>query len=512
MKKKVLSTLLTLAMIASLVSGCGKTEEETASGDAGNKETASEGTGEAAIDFDEDPYEVYVQYVGLFEENKNIKAVEDAINAIALEKINCTVHLVPTFIGDLPTNTSLQVAGGEKIDVITVGLTQALSSAVPDGLLLELEDLIAERGADVSKVTANVMEAGTIDGHVYAVSGYPYAAMGTGFVYNKTLADQYGIEMKDYMTMDDLAAAGEILKENGVYLTSFPNSTQLNYKFFSGIDSFGDGAIFGGITDPTESTTVENIYATDGLRDYFKGVKGWADAGYLPEGQLTDTTTVQEYFSQQKIFGTSSAYTINQITSWLTPDFETGMVQLTDGVISTSSATEFMLGIASTCERPDKAMDVINLIYGDAEVANLIQYGIEGTDYAAVEGTENVITRDGTANADRNSYFSPFVHFGNPMDLKVVSPLTDSYYDDLQAFEDSAKKSLSFGYTFDGSDYSAEAGAISAVLQEKLPMLNAGQVADVDTALDELIAAIEAAGINDVIKANQTQLDEYLAK
>lgn len=36
-----------------------------------------------------------------------------------------------------------------------------------------------------------------------------------------------------------------------------------------------------------------------------------------------------------------------------------------------------MLGIASTCERPDKAMDLLNLIYSDAEVANLLQYGVE---------------------------------------------------------------------------------------------------------------------------------------
>ena len=79
-------------------------------------------------------------------------------------------------------------------------------------------------------------------------------------------------------------------------------------------------------------------------------------------------------------------------------------------------------------------------------------------------------------------------------------------------YENSAKRSLCFGYSFDASDYSAEAGAISSKLQEMLPALNAGMVADVDAAVDELVAALEDAGINDVIEANQAQLDAYLGK
>ncbi len=523
MKRKLLSMLLVVSMMGTMLAGCGSDgNEDAGSSNAGNNNAAGTesqeagdqqtGNQQAVIDFDEEPYEVSIQLVGLFEENSNIANVEAALNELTLEKINCTVDIVPVFIGDLPTTTSMAIAGDEKMDVVAVGLTQSISSMVPDGLLLGLDDLIAERGQDVAAVTAEVAEAQKINGVTYAVSGYPYAATAGGFVYNKTLADQYGIEMHDGMTMEELAAAGEILKENGVYLTTFGNSAQLNYKFSNVVDIFGDNASYGGILDPVNSTTIENIYNSQNLRDYWSSVKSWADAGYLPSDQLTDTTTTQEYFSQQKIFGTSTAYTPNQIAVWLNPDFETGIVQVSDAVISTSSATEFMLGIAANCERPDKAMDLINLIYADEEVCNLLQYGVEGTDYVAAEGTENVITYDGSANADHNSYYSAFSHFGDPMKQKIVAPLTDSYYQDLADFEASAQKSKCFGYTFDAADYSAEAGAISAVLQEKLPMLNAGMVPDVDAAVDELVKALEDAGINDVIAANQEQLDAYLAQ
>lgn len=497
--KKIIALLLALAMVFCLA----------ACGDSGSSNSGTSGDGE--INFDEAPYEVSIQFVGLFEQNSNIANVEAALNAITLEKINVTVDIVPVFIGDLPTTTSLGVAGDEKLDIVTVGLTNAMSTMVADDLLLPLDDLLAERGQGALAATAHVAEAQMINGVTYGLTGYTFAAQGGGFVYNKTMADQYGIEMFDGMTMADLTAVAEVLKQNGVYLTTNGNSSELNYKFFAGGDHFGSNAPYGSIVDPT-STTIINVFASDGIREYFKTMKSWVDAGYLPADQLTDTTRTQEYFQSQRIFGTVTNYTANQLASWASSNFEVGIVSTSSVGISTASVQEFMLGIAANCERPDKAMDLLNLIYTDPEVANLLQYGVEGTDYMAVEGTENVITRTGTANADGNSYSSSFVHFGLTSALKILEPLTDSFYADAEALETAAVKSACFGYTFDASNYGAEAGAISSVLEEKLPMLNAGMVSDVDKALDELISALEAAGINDVIAANQAQLDAYLGK
>ena len=492
MKKKVLSMFLTMTMVAGLIAGCGGSDEKTAGDKAATvgTETASgaeEGTKEAVIDFDEDPYQVDIQFTGLFEENNDIEKVEEALNAITLEKINCTVHIVPTFIGDLPNNTSLAVAGGEKIDIVNVGLTQPMDAMVPDGLLLPLDDLLAERGQAALAATEGVAQAQKINGVTYALSGYLYPAIAAGFVYNKTMADEYGI-------------------------TTFGNSGQLNYKFWHSTDSFGDSAAYGAILDPANSTTIENVYASEEFLEFAKIIKEWNEAGYLPKEQLTDTTTVQEYFGQQKVFGTATSYTPDALASWITPNFETGIVKMSDGLISTSSVREFMLGIASTCERPDKAMDLLNLIYSDAEVANLLQYGVEGLDYVAVEGTENVITVEGTENAEHNGYYTGFCRFGDDMNHKIQAPLTDTYYDDLKTFNDTANTSKTFGYSFDASDYSAEAGAIASVLAEKLPMINSGDVEDVDVAVEELVSALQTAGIDDIIAANQKQLDAYLAQ
>ena len=490
MKTKILSLVLTVMMLSALLS-------IPAAG------------AEGVINFDEDPYEVSIQFVGLFEENRNIENVEAALNEITLKKINCTVDIVPVFIGNLNSTISLGVAGDEKLDVVAVGLTQRLSSMVSDELLLPLDDLLEERGQAALEVTANVAAAQKVQGVTYAVTGYPYAASAGGFVYNKTMADAWGIDMHDEMTLQEFTEVGRILKEHDVYLTTHGNSSILTFSFYGG-EHFSNG-IFGGIKDPVNDTTIENVLSCESMRNYWKEMKIWFDNGYTPADQLTDTTRGQEYFTQQRIFGMIGAYTIGQLTYWVNPNFEVGIVRLNRQIITTENVGEFMLGIASNCERPDKAMDLINLIYSDPDVANLLQYGVEGTDYVAVEGTENVITVEGTANEDHNSYFANFVHYGDPMKKKVLTPLTDSYYDELIAFENEAQVSKTLGYTFDSQDFNAESGAISTILEQKLPQLNAGQVQDVDAYVAELVNELSKAGMDDAIRANQEQLDAFLA-
>lgn len=506
--KKTLAILLAVVMLAGMLAGCGGSSAP-ASTSSGSGTAA--GTVDSTINRDEAPYKVSIQFVGLFEENKDVEKVEEALNAITLEKINCTVDIVPVFIGNLPTTTSLGVAGGEKLDIVAVGLTSPMDTMVSQELLLPLDNLLAARGQDALKVTEHVSKAQKINGVTYALSGYPYAAMCGSFVYNKTKADEWGIDMHDGMTIAELTEAARIAHEHGMYMTTYGSSSQINYKFQFGGDYFGTSGAFGGILDPANSTTVVNVFDSQEYRNYWKQNKEWFDKGYTPSDMLTDTTTTQEMFANQKIFGTATGYTTNQMAAWTNSNFEINIVRTSEPVISTASAREFMLGIAANCQRPDKAMDLINLIYADPDVANLLMYGVEGLDYAAVEGTQNVITRTGTPNEDRNGYYAGFVHYGDPTALKIVAPLTDSYPEDTKAFENEAKMSLSFGYDFDGSAFSAEAGAIASVLEQKLPALNAGAVADVDAAVDELVAALNAAGMADCIEANQKALDAWLA-
>ena len=454
-----------------------------------------------------EPYEVYLQYTVMNTEQTGIQDVEDAINEISIPAIGVKVHITPVFIGDLPSETAYAIAGGEKIDIVNVGLTHDIMTMVSDGYLLPLDGLLLERGPAVLKATKKVSDAQKIGGVTYAISQYPYAARCTGFLFNKKIAEENGIEMYDGMTMQELENIGRVLKNQDVYLTSMGLSSQLSYQFFCPFEAFGEAANYGAILDPADNSRIINIYDSDELREFYRTIRRWFEAGYLPENQMLNEVSIIRLFNERRLFGIPTNVTADQMGG-ASPDRD--IVLLSAPMVTNSSVHEFMLGIASTCQNPEAAMDFINLIYENADLANLLNYGIEGVDYVKVPGASHVITTAGTANEDGSRYGSGFSRFGDPMMVYVKEPLTDDYYEELAAWETNARTSLSFGYSFDAEAFSVEARNIARILDEYLPILNVGMAQDVDAEMDALVAALQEAGIDEIIAANNEQLQEYL--
>jgi putative aldouronate transport system substrate-binding protein len=70
---------------------------------------------------------------------------------------------------------------------------------------------------------------------------------------------------------------------------------------------------------------------------------------------------------------------------------------------------------------------------------------------------------------------------------------------------------MGVGFVYHGQDMAAQTAAIQAIMAEYLPSLDTGSI-EVDTALPEFIAKLEAAGINDVIEDKQSKFDSWLNK
>ncbi|MBQ9031563.1 MAG: ABC transporter substrate-binding protein [Parasporobacterium sp.] len=457
-------------------------------------------------------YELWMQYTVINTEQTGIADVENAINEICVPRIGVRIHIVPVFIGNLPAETAYAAASGEKIDLVNVGLTNDMSTLVSDGLLLPLDDLLREYGKDALRVTARVADAQKIGGVTYAVSQYPYAASCSGFLYNRNMAEEYGINMHDGMTLEELEAAGEILSEQGICLTAIGLSSELSYKFFTSMETFGEAGNYGVILDPEEQTQIVNIFASEELKEFYTAIRNWYVKGFLPADPMLNEPEVLRLFAEQKLFCVPTNVNAGQLGNLTTDSsFTRAIIRTSDILISTSSVTEFMLGIAASCRNPEAAMKFINLIYEDPEVADLLNYGVEGTDYVPVEGTEHVITREGTPNEDFSRYGSGFTQFGDPLSIRIPAPLTDDYYRELKDWEEAAHRSGSFGYSFDASDFAVEARSIARIIDEYLPILNIGMAENVDAELDAMNCALEAAGINEIIAANNEQLKAYLA-
>jgi putative aldouronate transport system substrate-binding protein len=74
-----------------------------------------------------------------------------------------------------------------------------------------------------------------------------------------------------------------------------------------------------------------------------------------------------------------------------------------------------------------------------------------------------------------------------------------------------AAGSCILGFTFNTEPVSTELANINAIVSERIGAIITGQVADVDAAIADMNAALEAAGLSTVLAEMQSQIDAWLA-
>lgn len=514
MKKKLLSVLLVGAMAASLLAGCGGSDSDTTPVTGADKEAVQPTSEAAEINMDEDPYEVAIQVVVLpgadFSEIE--PKIEAAVNEITLPAINCTVDVQYTSIAELNQITQLAVAsqGQDKIDLVAVCTVMTVDNLVGKDLLLDLNenDLLASHGQDILAAVGDAVKVGNIGGQQLTVPGKTFYALNTGLYYNKTMADAAGFTLPEEGTMEDL--------DKGLYALHAANpdvrchyagtGTLLYYPFFYNVETFGTNAMYGAIMDG--STTITNLYESEEFRNYCLKMLQWKKDGLIKESDNSDQTSTQDYIAAGTAFYTPASFDPNAYADYAgkgaASGFETGFMNMTPAMITSQSVKEYMWGIASSSERPDKAMDFLNFIYKEPAVANILKYGIEGENYEK--------TGESTIQSFFN-YLTVFYFCGDQS--KMYNIVGEDYVDQCKAFEAESTPSPVFGYIFIDADYQTESAVLTSTIEQYLGRLQTGLFADeaeMDAYLQEFIGALKTAGIDDVIAGNQEQLNAFLGQ
>lgn len=534
MKKRAVSAILVGAMLAGLLSGCGGNADSSAANQQGSSGSPAANQQESSessvtdqqessdsevvegypteIDMTEEPYTVGIQVVMLpGTDESGIEEREAAINEITLPAINCNVDIQQVWISEIANTTSMAVAGDEKIDIVHVGTVTPFSSMIGSDILLDMneDNLIQNRGQALLEIFGDIIECGSVSGQQLAIPANVFNATGKGIVYNKTMADEYGITIGDEITFDDLdKALYEFHEKNPDVMAYFSGIAENNFlAWLQSYESFGTNSAYGIILDSEKNPVVENLYETDMFKDYCLRMQRWTEDGIQP-GDPTDTNLSQDYFGAGQLFCVTANNNPEQWASWgAQSDFELGWANLVAPELTNAAITEYMWGIASNSKRPDKAMDFLNFLYSNADVANILLYGLEGENYEFAEGSDKVIIVN-------NTYNPLFYRGGNTKDMLIKSPAGEDYIDQLVAMEEEARISPTCNYMFNDAEFQTEASVINSTILEYLPRLQSGMAAsaeDTIAMIDEFNQKLKASGIEDVIAANQEQLDAYLS-
>lgn len=443
------------------------------------------------------------------EEYPDTELVEKAINEITVPAIGCRIQIENCEIGNHASRINTMTAGRGQIDLINTGFTVSLSQLVTNGQVIRLDELLEQYGRGIKKKAGKLLEASTINGNIYSIpsSLYPESAMGIG--YNKSIAQDCGLKLFEGMTIKDLTKLGQILKEKGIYLTSHGSGLLTAFPSYYDLEAFGGDLNYGVIFDPVNSTEIVNVYESSQYREYCEIVRFWREQGYIPSDSIFGGENGEKLFYEGKAFYQwSSVSPSTKGVIWAKQlDFKQELLAFTENKLSTDSILGSGWGISSLCENPEKAMEFLNLIYTNGDVANLLQYGLEGRQYEKIDN--NTIRYLKNSDGEGIGYQTDFSSFGDECQRYYFEFSDGDFYQEVKQFSQEAKMSSTLGYLFDTEGLTAEIAAVSSVVSEYRPILETGMADNVSELLQRFNRDLEEAGIEQIIEENRRQLDQW---
>ena len=500
MKKRILAAMLTLSMVVSMTA-CGNSEA------GGSKDSAkNNGNGD-------EPYTVTMVLNGSTQPDE--ERIEQKINEILEPELNANLDIVVLPWASASQQLQLMLSGDEKIDVFYTQATNAVQY-MNAGQIIDMSELIDKYGTNIKQIYGeDIAKINQIEGFVYGVPNQIERGSIPAVFMRKDLVEKYNIDTTQIKEPKDLESVFETVKAGEPDMTmlySINDGDTPVTRLFRG-DNLSDNNYLGVLMDQTNSTKLENFFATDWFKDTTTMLHDWYQKGYISQDAGTNTENWRTVCKAGNLFSLFFAYhpgTPVEFESSTGYDFEI-VPFYNEPIINSSSYNGVTFSIAQNSENPEKTMEVLDYIYGSSEIMNLLNWGEQDKDYVIEDADNGIINFPEGITSDNAGYN---LNLGWELPNQFIAyKWTGSdpkLWEKMEEFNSSAKSSKAVGFLFDSSNYSSEIAALSNIVKQYSGALYSGS-GDPDELIPELLEALDDAGINEVIQAKQEQLDAFLA-
>ncbi|RTE11263.1 ABC transporter substrate-binding protein [Paenibacillus whitsoniae] len=499
--KKWSSKMILLGIGASvLLAGCSSNGSEKPQ----NVTNGSGSTGELK------PYEIVMMFP-FNNQPKELQVVTEEINRITKEKMNATVKLVPISFGTWAQQTTVMLAGNEKIDLMYSSVRGSFNNTVALGHFIPLDELIAKYGQNAKKAldeqNPQILNATKVNGKIYGLPNIKDLASDYGVTMRKDLVEKYKIDINSIKTLDDLDAIFKMIKDNepGVTPTVKYGSTIIDSYVGSLIDPLGNQ--FGVLPIHGNELKVVNWFETKEYENLLKTVRRWYLAGYIAKDAATDTETKYNLVKAGRGFSWLSSMKpgIEQQETRSTGK-EMVSVRLSPPITTTDKITGSSWSIVRSSENPERAMMLLDLLYTNKDLQNLFSWGVEGKHYVK---KGDVIDFPEGVNASNSGYnLQQGYMFGNQFLSYIWNGDDPQLWDKMSKFNKSAVISRAIGFSFNAEPVKTEIAAANNVINQFRVALETGML-DPESKLPEFNKQLKAAGLDKIIAEKQKQLDEW---
>ena len=443
---------------------------------------------------------------------EDIDLVSQAVCHLTEEKIGASLQIVPLlrlFGWD-------QASVVDQTRVIELELLEKqglLFDLLPNGFqdvnLLELSSLLATFGKETATVIGDdLLEYLRKDGNLFYLPSVADYVASCGVALRKDIVEKYRIDISEINSFEDLDALFSFVSANEPDLKMIcPNQTRLTLM--------GRLRLYDEIPDSictvsdTLTDQVINYYATDDYRNYTALFRKWYLAGYLPDMMALQNIRAPQLVKAGNLFSYMCAYKPGmEYEASIDSGYEMVVISLKEPMVTQRSLSNSKWAIAASSQNPGKAMMALNLLYTDAELVNLLLYGIEGIHYiwndcGAIQYPENI---DITTVGYRNTL--PWV-MPNQRLAYTFKGADPNLWQKTDEYNRAAKVISSLGFTLDLSTVASLNDKLNAIVSQYSYGLETGQI-DPDIYLNQMLAEMEAAGAKSLIIEVQKQYDEYL--
>ncbi|HAL74114.1 MAG TPA: hypothetical protein DCM45_03350 [Clostridiales bacterium] len=520
--KKLFSILLAVVLTMSLLAGCAGsgTTVPTTTPTTTATPTTTEATTTGPTSWTGEISKIIMTYLTLGVTPKDLDKVVSKVNEISKAKVGVEVEFKAISAYDAFTEFPLWISTGEQVDLM-MPLLQNLSSFVSQGMILPLDELLAENAPAITRLDSEgfpLILNNIFNDEVYAVAtiGNVYG-MGAAYFIDKPTLQAAGVtpdESKIY-SLDDMTTVFAALKAKspstypaGIGAIGYTNSS---FTFIAGIADNLAASQSSGVLLGTDGTTIVNLFESAEYKAYLDHLHAWNKAGYIyPDAATTDTSTIALVAA-----GTVDGYFMASApiqrmgTPFGTTTDQVAMFKLSPVYQSSQGAGGWVVPI--TAAEPEAAIRFLDLTFADPELCNLIQWGIEGEHYVVKDKSINLVGFPDGVDGQTSGYYNTLGLYGDQRFVSIWDPNNDQAKNDAYTAEAMKNKTKAIGYRYDPTAKAAQITAITAVVAQYLPALETGSV-DLNTYYPEFIAALKSAGIDEIIADNQAQFDDWLAK
>lgn len=406
--KKIISLILSLCMISALFVGCGQGKEvntsekkqESMVSESKESEPVKESK-EEITDYSDVDFRILWwgnetragQLTTVIEEfEKNYPGLDITVEYCAF--------------GDYFTKLNTQIAGGSAPDVFLIRYTE-ISTYGREGLLLDLNNAVADGSLDVTNVAEGTLSGTKWNGSLY---GIPTGVNAECIIYNKTLLDELGLSISATPTMSEFIEIGKTVYEKKGVKTQYPDT--MTYFRSLGGDNYAKEGNAAGFT--AEMLT---SYHTE----FAKGIEeGWIHRGddYIEETEAANLVN-GIYWAATMTY--TNMFAGNQAEA---PDLDLAMcaVPVADNAVEPNAAfikPNTVWAASAKSEHPELAVAFLDYFTNEPFVADTCGTGL-GVPISS-EVKEHLSANSDDAQVEMLEFLN-FMEDGHVSDMNINTP------------------------------------------------------------------------------------------